>query len=88
MFPDAVSERGAKHLRELMEVVAKGKRGILCFCVQHTGICKVSPADELDSVYGATLRRAIASGVEIIAYKSQVCPNETRITEKLPVIVR
>ncbi len=67
-FPDAVSERGSKHLRELMGVVAAGQRAVLCFCVQHTGVRQVSPADHIDAVYGQTLREALTAGVEVIAY--------------------
>ena len=71
-FPDAVSERGSKHLRELMLMVAQGHRAVLLFCVQHTGIQQVSPADHIDPAYGATLRAAIAAGVEVIAYAAQI----------------
>lgn len=87
-FPDAVSERGSKHLRELMLMVAQGHRAVLLFCVQHTGIKQVSPADHIDPVYGRTLRAAIAAGVEVIAYGAQIVPaqNLIRLNQPLPVI--
>lgn len=87
-FPDAVSERGSKHLRELMLMVAQGHRAVLLFCVQHTGIQQVSPADHIDPAYGATLRAAIAAGVEVIAYAAQIKPAQHLIglDRPLPVI--
>lgn len=86
-FPDAVSQRGSKHLRELMAMVRQGQRAVLLFCVQHTGIKKVSPADHIDVVYGATLRAAIAAGVEVIAYAAEILPQQNRIAlvQSLPV---
>lgn len=78
-FPDAVSQRGSKHLRELMLMVQQGQRAVLLFCVQHTGIKKVRPADHIDAVYGTTLRKAIAAGVEVIAYAADILPQENHI---------
>lgn len=78
-FPDAVSQRGSKHLRELMAMVRQGQRAVLLFCVQHTGIKKVRPADHIDAVYGTTLRKAIAAGVEVIAYAAEILPQENHI---------
>ena len=73
-FPDAVSERGTKHLRELMQMVREGHRAVLLFCVQHTGIEWVEPADAIDPLYGKTLREALANGVEVIAYGAEIKP--------------
>lgn len=68
-FPDAVTDRGRKHLRELMTVVEQGNRAILFFCVQHTGVQVVKPADHIDPAYGKQLREAAQSGVEVIAWR-------------------
>ncbi|MBL4864999.1 MAG: DNA/RNA nuclease SfsA [Pseudomonadales bacterium] len=84
-FPDAVTTRGSKHLRELMAQKQQGDRAVLMFCVQHTGISEVRPADEIDPVYGQTLRDAVASGVEIFAYGTKIGAEEIKITEKIPV---
>src|SRR5690606_33280163 len=46
-FPDAVSERGSKHLRELMAMRALGHRAVLLFCVQHTGIQSVCASEHI-----------------------------------------
>lgn len=87
LFPDAVSERGSKHLRELITMVQQGHRAVLVFCVQHTGIQWVQSADHIDRVYGVTLRRAIAAGVEVLAYGVVIEPDKTRIfvQQRLPV---
>ncbi len=67
LFPDAVTSRGTKHLRELMRVVESGARAMLVFCVQHSGIQFVAPADDIDPLYGQVLREAIQAGVEVVA---------------------
>jgi sugar fermentation stimulation protein A len=69
-FPDAVTTRGQKHLRELMAQAAAGDRAVLFFVVNHTGIDVVSPADHIDPQYGQLLRQAQAAGVEVIAYRA------------------
>ena len=68
-FPDAVSERGRKHLESLAQLVAEGKRAVLLFLVAHEGIDDVAPAMHLDPGYGDTLRRVMAEGVEVLAYR-------------------
>jgi sugar fermentation stimulation protein A len=86
-FPDAVTERGQKHLAELMRVVRAGDRGVLVFTVQRADGHAVSPADDIDPVYGRLLRQAMASGVEVLAYRAAVTPEQIRLAERLPVIV-
>jgi sugar fermentation stimulation protein A len=87
-FPDAVSERGSKHLRELMAMVEQGHRAVLLFCVQHTGIESVRAAAHIDPVYAATLQTARAAGVEIIAYAATIDPAKNTIVldRPLPVV--
>ena len=84
-FPDAVSARGSKHLRELAAVVAAGQRGIILFCVQRKDVSEVRPADTIDSKYGNTLRQVIDAGVEAIAWRADVTPEEIRLDKSLPV---
>lgn len=86
LFPDAVSERGSKHLRELMAVVTEGFRGVLIFCVQRGDVHEVRPADAIDPVYGKTLRQALANGVEVLAYRARVTPQEVVLEQKIPVV--
>ena len=86
-FPDAVSERGAKHLRELIKMSQSDARSVLFFCVQHTGIQEVRPADHIDREYGKLLREALVSGVEVLAYKVRKSNKGFRLWRDLPVIV-
>src|SRR5919108_4220198 len=86
-FPDAVSERGTKHLKELIWLRRKGHRAVLVFVVQR-GDCEFfRPADEIDQAYGRWLRRAIKAGVEALPYRANVTPREILLTERLPIIV-
>lgn len=86
-FPDAVTARGARHLAELEAVVAAGARGVLLFHVGRPDADAVTPADDVDPVYGAALRRAMAAGVEVLAYRSVVTPDAITLGERLPVRV-
>ena len=85
-FPDAVSKRGAKHLRELIEVVRNGDRGVIMFCVQRGDAVEVRPADHIDPEYGKWLRAAINEGVEALAYRATVTPTEIALVNNLRVI--
>ena len=85
LFPDAVTERGQKHLRELMEVVQNGARGVILFTVQRGDGRAVAPADAIDPTYGRLLRQAVAQGVEALAYRALVTPHHIRLTEPLSV---
>ncbi len=87
-FPDAVTVRGTKHLRELMLMVEQGCRAVLCFCVQHTGIESVSSADDIDPLYGEVLREAMAKGVEVIAYRADISAESISLTRPIPVIIQ
>ena len=86
-FPDAVTQRGTKHLRELIDVVASGHRGVLVFCVSRTDATVVSPADSIDPQYGETLRAAAAAGVEILAYRCAIEPPRVCISHHIKVSI-
>ncbi|PCM43092.1 DNA/RNA nuclease SfsA [Marinobacter sp. ANT_B65] len=92
-FPDAVTTRGQKHLRELMAQVALGDRAVLFFVVNHTGIETVRPADHIDQQYGQLLRQACDAGVEVIAYRANLAnadgspSGEMGLVEAVPVIL-
>ncbi len=85
LFPDAVTERGQKHLRELMAVIRNGDRGVILFTVQRGDGAAVAPADAIDPVYGRLLREAVANGVEALAYRARVEPEAIRLTGRLAV---
>jgi len=84
-FPDAVTERGTKHLREMAEEVARGHRAVLFFCVQRGDVREVRPADHIDPEYGRTLRQVLAQGVEVLAYGAEVLPSGIQLLHPLPV---
>ncbi|HVK99657.1 MAG TPA: DNA/RNA nuclease SfsA [Dongiaceae bacterium] len=86
-FPDAVTERGRKHLRELMSMVQQGHRAVLLFCVQHTGVDSVRPADHIDPAYGRQLREAVDAGVEVLAWRWQLSERELTLEKELPVLL-
>lgn len=84
-FPDAVSERATKHLRELVRLKRKGHRAAIVFVVQRSDCEYFRPADEIDPEYGRRLRRAIDAGVEALPYQAQVTAREIVLTRRLPV---
>lgn len=87
LFPDAVTSRGAKHLRELTRIVADGQRSVLFFCVQHTGIYYVSAAKEIDPVYVEELQKAVEAGVEVMAWGAKISPDSIELVGQLPVVL-
>ena len=71
LFPDSVTSRGTKHLRELMRVLTLGYRAVLFFCVQINGIDRLGMASHIDAEYVRTLYHAIDEGVEVMAWQCQ-----------------
>lgn len=85
-FPDAVSLRGTRHLRELAGVVGKNHRGVIFYCVQRKDAREVRPADRIDPGYGQTLREVTRRGVEALAYQASVSTAGICLTHALPVV--
>lgn len=67
-FPDAITTRGQKHLRELIEMKRQGHRSVLLFAVLHSGIKSVQPANFIDEKYTELFKQAKNAGVEILCY--------------------
>ena len=88
VFPDAVSDRGRKHLRELILMVNHGHRAVLFFCVLHAGIARIAPADLIDKCYGDTFREALSSGVEVLVYSADITPSAIVLTQSLTALER
>lgn len=84
-FPDAVTQRGSKHLRELAALAREGVRAVQLYCVNLSGIDAVRPAEEIDPAYAAALREAVAVGVEVLAYGVALTPEEVRVCRRLEV---
>jgi sugar fermentation stimulation protein A len=86
-FPDAVSKRGAKHLRELMNVVSDGGRAVIFYCIQRADVIEFRSADHIDLAYGQFLRQSVAKGVEPLAYLACVTSKSIHLTKSVPVVV-
>ena len=85
LFPDAVSERGRKHLMELARVAQEGNtRAMLFYCVFHNGIESVSVAGDIDPRYRSAFIEAQAAGVEVLAWRAQVDLQGMNLTSPLP----
>lgn len=87
-FPDAVSDRATRHLTELSRIVQHGGRAILIFCVQHSGIQSVSPAEHIDPLYAQALTYAADAGVEMYALKAHLSPEEIVLQNPIAVLDR
>lgn len=85
-FPDAITERGQKHIRELQHIVEQGHRAVLFFAVLHSGIEHVSAASHIDKKYATLLKGAQKAGLEIVCYKTEITPTEIVITKQLPFL--
>jgi len=83
-FPDAVSDRGRKHIRELQSVLAPDTRALLLFCVFHRGVDRVCAAGDIDLAYRDALEEAISAGLEVQAWRAEVSPTALELTEQLP----
>ncbi|MBW7835457.1 MAG: DNA/RNA nuclease SfsA [Sphingomonadales bacterium] len=86
-FPDAVTARGAKHLRELAAMRAKGARAVMFYIAQRADCTHFSLAERIDPAYADAFRAAQAAGVEAIAYQCQVSPAEIYIDRPLAIRV-
>ena len=82
-FPDAVSERATKHLKELIRLKRQGHRAAIVFVIQRGDCDHFRPADEIDPEYGRWLRRAVKTGVEALAYVAKVTPKGIMLTERI-----
>jgi sugar fermentation stimulation protein A len=84
LFPDAVSERGRRHIEALQSVRGEGERALLLFCVLHTGIRRVSAAGEIDPRYRDALAQAMACGLEVLAWGADISPAGIELARPLP----
>jgi len=86
-FPDAPTERGAKHLRGLTEAVKEGYGGYVLFVIQMTDVQYLHPNDATDPEFGKALREAAAGGVEVLAVDCDVTVAEMTIRDFVPVFL-
>ena len=84
-FPDAVSTRAAKHMRELADQVREGSRAAVLFVVQRMDCQRFTAADDIDPAYGEILREAQQAGVMALAWQANISPTEIRLEKALPI---
>ncbi len=87
VFPDAVSRRGTRHLRELMRVAAAGGRAAMFYCVQREDARCLAPARAIDPEYAAAMAAAAAAGVELLAWRARVTPRGVTLQRPIPVVL-
>lgn len=85
-FPDAPTERGVKHLRELTRCMEEGYEACVLFVIQMGDVKYFSPNDETHPAFGDALRSAAGKGVQVLAYDCRVTAEELHLGE--PVEVR
>ncbi len=85
LFPDAPTERGVKHIRELIKAKSEGYGAYIFFVVQMTGVKEFAPNEEMHPEFAAALREAELNGVKILAYDCTVTPDS--IVIKSPLVV-
>ena len=86
-FPDCVTARGTKHLRELTAMVADGHRAVMLYIVQRADCRRFAIAADIDPAYAAGLKRAMQAGVEAICYSCRIEVTGISVAEPLPIDV-
>ena len=86
-FPDAPTERGVKHIRELQKAAEAGLGAALFFVVQMEGMKSVAPNEETHPAFGAALREAAAAGVRVCAWDCAVTPESLTLRREVPVLL-
>lgn len=84
LFPDAVTTRGQKHLREMIELVKKGEKATMLYIVGREDVEIFAPAEECDAEYAALYQEAREAGVQILAYQLKLTPDEVIISNPIP----
>jgi sugar fermentation stimulation protein A len=84
-FPDSVTARGAKHLSEMTDMVAAGHRAIMVYLIQRADAKRIGFAEDIDPGYVAALRQAMLRGVEAIALRCRLTPEEIVVDRSVPV---
>ncbi|MBU0631265.1 DNA/RNA nuclease SfsA [bacterium] len=82
-FPDAVTSRGEKHLRELEQMVKEGHRAVMLYVIQRTDKLPFRLANEIDKKYYETFCEVVKQGVEVLVYQSRIDLKEIEIEKKV-----
>jgi len=86
-FPDAITSRGLKHLRELEALADSGCRCVMFYFIQRMDARVFEPADMIDPDYGKGLRQAVNRGVELLAYDVAIDLSGIRLNRKIPCVL-
>jgi len=84
-FPDSVTQRGTKHLRELVDMTREGHRAVMFFLVSRTDAKRLVPAEAIDPTYAETLRWAAGEGVELMAHQASISEEAVHVGKALPI---
>jgi len=87
LFPDAPTERGIKHLEELIACRQEGYEAAVCFVIQMAGMSAFAPNERTHPAFGEALRRARDAGVEVLAYSCRVWPDRLELDAPVPVFL-
>ena len=82
-FPDAITERGSKHLKELSKIKDKKTRAIMLYLIQRDDCKYFQIAKEIDEKYNSNLKKAIESGVEVLCYNCKFKNNKIELDKKI-----
>ena len=85
-FPDAITSRGTKHLKTLIDAIKKGYKSYIVFLVQIQGMKYFKIAKDIDKEYYQNYLIAKKAGVNFLAYRCKISPNEIKIEKKLKII--
>jgi sugar fermentation stimulation protein A len=86
-FPDSVTVRGTKHLKQLSEQVTNGDRGVMFYLVQREDCTQFSIAGDVDPNYLEAFTAAWKAGVEMLCYGCSISPEAIKIKQKLEIII-
>ena len=86
-FPDAPTERGRKHLRELAGLVEQGIRPVVLFIIMRNDVKEFRPAYDIDPKFGKLLAEVREKGVEVLAYHAEVTTESMTITNSIPIVL-
>lgn len=85
LFPDAVTTRGQKHLKDLIQIAESGKNACMLYLVNRQDVKTFSPAKEIDPAYSNILKEAKLKGVQILAYQTNITTEDISISKQIPV---
>jgi len=85
-FPDSITERGSKHLAELSDMVRAGHRAVMVFLIQRGDAKRLALARDVDPAYGSAFDTAVAAGVETLALRCRMSPEEIVIDRPVPIV--